>query len=892
MKNEKIWHNIRKYFQQNYRDLLVIILFLLFSLRVLNWFQYPNILCSGDLRPALVHDAFVKRAFYTWDETDFGLPSVYIPRLLDPYSFFTVFLRAFNIHLFFSQMLTLLLMYFLVSVLIYLYVKQLTNGDIIAAFVAALFFTSNIHLVIDREQTAIGFINVAIMIFPCLVTFTTGIKTRSYRLMVFSGLLFCLSYSGFPNYRATLLCIIALAITCLFLYIKNGLTFCYCRNKTSKLSVISLNLSLLSTYLKLIVVFIISLLLFSLWIITLLLTNMQTFLSTYQSMAAPSFVLYLRPYDVLRLIAKWSFYEQALGRPYIPYANVYTDNPYIVILTYFPTILAFLNLLFSRSKLTLYFSGIAMLFLLLTNAFNPYFNQLYFALTTYIPLMIAFRESSHWIFFVILSYGILIGITTSLIHRKIKHKVLQVLTIFLVALLFVSTSFQLVTGEVTQNWLNPYIRGTFFPHSYEEVNSILPHKHWTILFPKRAIYVVYNFSGIPFSCGNPYPLIFSKPFIWGGGTEYIQSRDSTLIEQIYNRAISDLRYINIASEGRVVASSNETQEFTPEKAIDGRLETRWSSQYGTPQWFEIEWDKPYRLVVAKIFFESAYADEYSINVWNGSTWTTVISIKNNTFTQVEHIFPQPINTTKLRIIFTKASPFGSVSIWEVEVYAETEVLPKFLGILGIKNIVLEKNIIYGNSTSPDELKHKLKECESFKLIREWDELELFENRYALEKIFAADNIINHADIEGMYETIEYLEWDILNHTVFTTSNVLNESLSGTLIMPENFVWYQLSPTNYIINTYSKGPFILVLLENYSQSWKLRVNGKLTSETDHFIVNSYANGWIVKETGNLTLNIYYETQETLKLSVIASIIAPIPLLIALTRKELNIPKVFE
>ncbi|MEM3640791.1 MAG: discoidin domain-containing protein [Candidatus Bathyarchaeia archaeon] len=415
---------------------------------------------------------------------------------------------------------------------------------------------------------------------------------------------------------------------------------------------------------------------------------------------------------------------------------------------------------------------------------------------------------------------------------------------------------------------------------------MLSSKYWNILFPQRAVYVVYNFSGIPFACGNPYPLIFSEPLIWGGGTEYVESQNSALINQIYRHAIADIKYRNISPKGIATASSNESENFTPEKAIDCRLETRWSSGYGTPQWFEIEWSKPSRVTIVNIYFGFAYADDYNIDFWDGSAWTTIINIKNNTSTRVEHVFPQPITTTKLRLVFTRASSFGSVSIWEVEVYAETEALPKFLGMLGIKNIVLEKNIIYGNCTSPNELKHKLRNSESFRLIKEWEEIELYENRYALQRIYAADNIINHADIDEMYEAIEYLEWDVLNHTVFASSSVLNEALSEALVMPENLVWEEISPTNYNVNVYSRGPFILVLLESYSSSWKLRVNDKLIPETNHFMVNSYANGWIVNETGNLTLYIYYETQETLKMSVIASVIAPTSLIMALSRRELH------
>lgn len=140
-------------------ELLVILVLFLFSLRVLNWFEHPYIVAGEDFKPPLVHEAFIKRVMYSWDETDFGMPSVYPPRILSP---------------------------------------------------------------------------ARLMILPCLATFTMGIKSKSYKLMTVSALFFVLTYGQFPNYAVTLLCFISLALTSLFMLIRNEVEVIYTRNEPLK----------------------------------------------------------------------------------------------------------------------------------------------------------------------------------------------------------------------------------------------------------------------------------------------------------------------------------------------------------------------------------------------------------------------------------------------------------------------------------------------------------------------------------------------------------------------------------------------------------------------------------------------------------------------------------
>jgi hypothetical protein len=864
-------------------ELLIFVILCLFSLRVLNWFEHPRILISGDLRPPLNSEAFVKRVVYTWEETDFGMPSVYPPRILDPFYFFIIFFQTLGADLYVAQVVTVFLMYLFSSVLMYIFAKEITD-DTIASFVAALYLTSNVYLINDREVTAIGFIDVALMILPCLVVFTKGIKTNSYKLMAVSGVLGVLTHATFPNYRTTLICLILVGLISLFFFLGKGLRISLHFRKGSQiLSKALLDGTVVYDFLKLLLTFGIAFLLASIWVISLALSNFDIFASAFAEISMPWFAGGLPLQDVSRLIVRWGF-DPGKGItvnnryfPYIPYVNDYMSNLLVVVLCYLPAILAFASFLISkRNKITIFFGSIALICLLLTTGFNfnEYGKQLYITLIN-IPIFMAFREASNWIFFVIIAFCILIGCTTSALWHKLEGKLMKIFTLSLVILFFLSSAYPLTTGDVSRNWLSPNVKGSYVPSFYYEIDNMLSNNYWTMLLPQRVAYVSYNFSGNILTCGNPYPLLFSKSIISGVGTEYLEPENKDMLVEIH-RMLQRVHKENIALEGVARASTVERSDLDASKAIDGLNNTRWSSEVGVPQWLEIEWDRSYEIWEIKILFESAYAEKFSIEALNHSGWTTLLTVENNDSTEFWCNFSEPVTTEKLRFLFTKATIWRSISIWELEVFIYPEEA-KFLGMLGIKYLVLEKSIIIGNSYNVSDL--KLQEKEVFTQLKDWGNITLLENTYALEKLYPATNVI---ELSQMKKTIAALEWDTLKHSVFINQTLRDKNFA----IPKNFVWKQINPTMYEVNVETEGPFILAFLENYDKRWKIYVNGSSIPEERHYEVNAFANGWLIDANGNLTITIQYETQNIIQQSVIASIILPALFIAFLCRKEMK------
>jgi hypothetical protein len=882
---------IKKILYSKRVTILILVFFFLFSLRVINWFQYPNILISGDFRPPLIQDAFAKRVAYTWDETDFGMPSVYAPRILVPSNFFISVFQTLGVSLYYSEMMALILMFFLSSVFMFMFAKRITNGNIVASFIAALFLTSNLYMVNDREVTAISFVDVALVILPSLIAFTEGIRRKSYKFVAISGILFVLTYGAFPNFRVALLCIFAAMMVLLLASLNKGVKLTFNRKEEPKLFGFSVNISSIYTGLKYFAVFAFAGLLASVWVITIVWSNLGAFFNAYQQMSVPQVILDLRFHDVLRLITKWGFYSGSMDQPYVPYANVYLQNPLIIFLSYLPPLLAFASIFLSKERrLKVFFGVTAVVFLVLSDAFNPFLSQLYAAMATNIPLMLAFRESAQWTFFVIVAYGILIGLTISALCNRSKRRVLKILAISLTVIVFAASAYPITNGDVTRNYLDTKVKGAYFPDSYKALSNALSNNYWTLLLPPRSTYDTYNFSGIPLNSGNPYPLIFSKPVISGLGTEYVQSNNLDLLNKVYESVLTN-EEVNVAPMGNASASSIEKDRFVPAQtimpaqAIDGNYITRWASDHGMPQWLEIEWNETHELPKIRIVFENAYANDYTIETWNDTKWTTQIKVENNTNLEPEYTFSQLTPTTKLRINFTKASPFNMVSIWELQVYAkQTETVPKFLGMLGIKYLVLERDLVAGNISDANEI--KINQSHSFVLTQDWSEFALYTNTYALQKLYPADNILNCSTLDDMFQTIEEIDRTTLQHSVFQNSTLTNINSSDTLVAPDNFQWNELSPTSYVARAQSKGPFVLAFLQSYDKNWKLTVNGKPTPEANHYEVNGFANAWLIDNTGDLTITLQYQTQTIFLESIIASIILPVLLMAYLSRKDLK------
>ncbi len=126
--------------------------------------------------------------------------------------------------------------------------------------------------------------------------------------------------------------------------------------------------------------------------------------------------------------------------------------------------------------------------------------------------------------------------------------------------------------------------------------------------------------------------------------------------------------VAMASQGAMAtASSAWSAAFGPEKAIDGKDDTRWNSRGGdvAGAWLVVDFGRPRR--IATISFREAAGgriEQYKLQRWDKDAWVDVVSTcKAPNKATVRHRFP-PVETTRIRLLIVTATEVPT--IYEIE----------------------------------------------------------------------------------------------------------------------------------------------------------------------------------------------------------------------------------
>ncbi|ADQ45037.1 glycoside hydrolase family 16 [Caldicellulosiruptor kronotskyensis 2002] len=196
----------------------------------------------------------------------------------------------------------------------------------------------------------------------------------------------------------------------------------------------------------------------------------------------------------------------------------------------------------------------------------------------------------------------------------------------------------------------------------------------TITCPTEGATIIYTLDGSTPSRTNG--IVYTGPFTVPLGITTIKAmayKDGMNDSYI---AISTL-YIGVLSLNKpATASSVATNNpgNTPDKAVDGNLNTRWESAYSDPQWITIDLGTVCSINTIEITWYSAnsYAKDFKIQVSNdNSTWTDVYSVTNLTLSSpyISKInFSSPVTGRYVRMYGTRRSASYGYSIKEFVVF--------------------------------------------------------------------------------------------------------------------------------------------------------------------------------------------------------------------------------
>ena len=110
------------------------------------------------------------------------------------------------------------------------------------------------------------------------------------------------------------------------------------------------------------------------------------------------------------------------------------------------------------------------------------------------------------------------------------------------------------------------------------------------------------------------------------------------------------------------------ESFPAENAVDGRPQTRWSSQFSDPQWLMVDLGEPKKVSRVELLWENACAKSYAIQTSSdGKEWTDVYKTDEGRGGREEIRFT-PATTRYVRMLGTKRATEFGYSLWEFRVF--------------------------------------------------------------------------------------------------------------------------------------------------------------------------------------------------------------------------------
>lgn len=326
------------------------------------------------------------------------------------------------------------------------------------------------------------------------------------------------------------------------------------------------------------------------------------------------------------------------------------------------------------------------------------------------------------------------------------------------------------------------------------------------------------------------------------------------------------------------ASSVEQEGLWANQTIDGSLNSRWSSEKGTPQWLQIEWESPQTISSVHIIFEQAFAEGYAIQTWNGTCWINQFDITDNTLQDVFHDFPQT-NTTKVRIYITNASKYGTTSIWEFEVYSPKDRIQATTKIFIPREgeYMFAARLALGPDCGTLYVKANSTEfeipCEDAQERFEWCE---FGPLYF---------DVGEQEIE--FEAVGNVDLDTLMiYSLKSGENFLSvDNLFGVYASPPNITYEMINPCKYVIHVDGNSPFLLVFSESYHPLWKAYVDDV---ENSPFTAYSIVNGYYIEKSGKFDIILHFTAQDSadLGLEISSFTFTSILIIVVLSSKPLR------
>jgi hypothetical protein len=327
----------------------------------------------------------------------------------------------------------------------------------------------------------------------------------------------------------------------------------------------------------------------------------------------------------------------------------------------------------------------------------------------------------------------------------------------------------------------------------------------------------------------------------------------------------------IREEANASASSVQTWH-TPQDAIDGAVETRWASDptQEVPQWFQMEYPTEQDVAGVRIFFETAYAKDYTIQTWNGTDWVMQVNVTGNMLLSPAYTFRESVRTDKLLLNVTAyGTPHHLVSVLEFEPSRLSSITANYsMAKEGRYMIALRL------ASGPEYGALNLKTGEyslQFNCSGSQEQFRWFE-----EGPLWLDSGENSISVSAQGKIL-FDEMVLYSLKEDEDGSVLQNLFASNPYSPT--IEYQaIDSTAYKLHIKTSQPFFLLFSESYNPLWKARfADGQ---EIEPVIAYSLINAFYINRTGEFDLDVYFVGQTLADFGLRISLASLIAIIIVL------------
>ena len=242
--------------------------------------------------------------------------------------------------------------------------------------------------------------------------------------------------------------------------------------------------------------------------------------------------------------------------------------------------------------------------------------------------------------------------------------------------------------------------------------------------------------------------ILSEHWLEDGEPECLGDVDGDCDADFFDFAVLAWDWLKLeCSPFTATASSQESPAYSASMAIDGSFSTRWSSVFADNQWLQLDLGQIRSFYGLEIYWETAYADRYNIEVSNDESNWTRVHTDNNGDGGYDNIDFGLQSAQYIRINCVRRATSWGNSIWEVFVKTDDDCTP-----LG-EWTLLWSDEFDGSNIDPANWEHMIGDGTAYGLPAGWgnNELQYYtshqDNSYVTDGnlvIVARKNHLGHA----------------------------------------------------------------------------------------------------------------------------------------------------